>query len=77
MIDYSTAFLFQLPKQGEMQIDNPTLPLQVLYSVLDSDSEYDNEDITGETGDSEERRVGREEQRRREKTAGRLISLVS
>jgi hypothetical protein len=57
MIDYSTAFLAQLPKQGEMQIDNPSLPLQVIYSVLEHP-------VTGE------------EQRRREKTAGRLLSLV-
>jgi hypothetical protein len=57
MTDYSTAFLAQLPKQGEMQIDNPSLPLQVIYSVLEHP-------VTGE------------EQRRREKTAGRLLSLV-
>jgi hypothetical protein len=74
--DYSPAFLAQLPKQGEMQIDNPTSPLQVLYSVLNP-----IEDQTDESGESEERGtqadVGKEEQDRRERTAGRIISLVS
>jgi len=74
MSDYSPAFLAQLPKSGEMQIDNPTSPLQVLYSILNQ-----NEDDTGEeSGDSGiERRVGKEERHRRERTAGRVMALVS
>jgi hypothetical protein len=61
-----------------MQIDNPTSPLQVLYSVLNP-----IEDDTDGSGESEnrdrgiERGVGREEQQRRERTAGRLMALVS
>lgn len=72
MTDYSSAFLAQLPKQGDMQIDNPTSPLQVLYSVLDS-----NEDTTDGSGENQPTGPGKEEQYRRERTAGRLMALVS
>jgi hypothetical protein len=61
-----------------MQIDNPTSPLQVLYSVLNP-IEADT-DGPGESEDRDrglERGVGKEEQNRRERTAGRLMALVS
>ena len=59
-----------------MQIDNPTSPLQVLYSVLnpneDKSNGSDKSDDNGiQTG------VGKEERYRRERTAGRLMALVS
>jgi len=72
MTDYSPAFLAQLPKQGDMQIDNPTSPLQVLYSVLNA-----NEDNTDGSGEIQSTGAGQEEQFRRERTAGRLMALVS
>jgi hypothetical protein len=61
-----------------MQIDNPTSPLQVLYSVLNPNE--DNTEVTGGSEDRDrglERGVGKEEQQRRERTAGRLMALVS
>lgn len=33
-LDYSPAFLAQLPKQRDMQYDNPSLPLAVIQSAL-------------------------------------------
>ena len=61
-----------------MQIDNPTLPLQVLYSVLSPNE--DNTEVPGGSQDRDrgiERGVGKEEQQRRERTAGRVMALVS
>jgi hypothetical protein len=61
-----------------MQIDNPTSPLQVLYSVLNPIE--DDTDGSGESEDRDrgiERGVGKEEQQRRERTAGWVMVLVS
>jgi len=61
-----------------MQIDNPTSPLQVLYSILNPIE--DDTDGSGESGDrdrGQQTGIWKEEQNRRERTTGRLMALVS
>jgi hypothetical protein len=63
-VAYSPAFLAQLPKLEDMQIDNPSLPLRVVSSLINN-SHTTSTSIFGE------------EQKRRKETTSRLISLVS
>jgi len=58
-----------------MQIDNPTLPLQVISSFLNTVDVGSELSAAPET--ETEGKVGKEELRRRERTASRLLSLVS
>jgi hypothetical protein len=66
-----------------MQIDNPTLPLRVIYSILDShphpndESNESGENAIGNGGKEWKVEIGKEEQKRRERTTSRLLSLVS